>query len=172
MKKSILALILALSILMLAGCTSPSDFSDQDHTADSSVVQTPPQPNVITLGDLGITLELPEGHGLEPQESKLNAYFATSLGGNYAVIVNFDEKGDYTLEEYANDVAIANNAQKAELAEDGNYYFTYSNEGYHFYTAVRQTDTAYYRIAFYCFEDDWASLGRLFANWAATIKMN
>ena len=103
--------------------------------------------------------------------SEKNDFFAQGDGGNWAVIVNHEDKEGFTLEEYAQTCAEANNAGEAKIAADGNYYFEYENEGHHFYTAVRQNNQYYYRVAFYCLKEDWSLLESNFAEWATTIKL-
>ena len=127
----------------------------------------------IPLGDTGITFELSSQHVFQSETSENNDFYGLGDGGSWAIIVNHEDKEGFTLEEYAQAAAKANNAGEAKLAVDGNYYFEYVNEeqGYHYYTAVRQNDQYYYRIAFYCLKDYWLEHQSNFADWATTIKL-
>ena len=125
----------------------------------------------IPLGNTGITVEIPSEYGFEAKKSEKNDFYGLSSSEEWAIIVNHDDKDGYTLEEYAQAVAISNNAGKAKIASDGNYYFEYKNGEYHFYTAIRQNDKYYYRVAFYCFEEDWSKYESIFADWSTTIRL-
>ena len=128
--------------------------------------------SIVSLGDTGITVELPSEYKFKEKTSKINDYFGQAFSGEWSIIVNHEEKDDFAgLDEYAQASAKANNAGKAKLASDGNYYFEYKNGEYHFYTAVRQNNKYYYRIAFYCFEEDWLKYKDNFEKWATTIKL-
>jgi len=152
-------LIILLTPILLAGCATNSVEPIEEDIA-------------IPLGNTGVTVEIPSKYGFEAKTSERNDFFGRSSNGDWCIIVNHDEKGDYSLEEYAQEVAEANGASKAKLAADGNYYFEYINGDYHFYTAVRQNDEYYYRVAFYCFEDLWSQYESEFSDWATTIKLN
>lgn len=133
--------------------------------------ETEPKEIVVDFGETGAKITLPGELGFEQMTSELNEYFGVGANGEWSIIVNTDEKGDYTLEEYAELTAEANEATRAIKDPDGNYYFTYKNEGYHFYTAVREGAQKYYRIAFYCFGDVWSDYADSFAQWASTIEV-
>ena len=66
---------------------------------------------------------------------------------------------------------LGQDAYKAIKDPDGNYYFTYSSDGYWFYTAVREGAEKYYRIAFYCFGDVRTQYAEQFEQWAKTIEV-
>lgn len=158
MKKLLcLVLVLCLAACALVGCGGPEE--------------TTPRDMEIALGDTGVRVTLPADLGFAQQESSLNDYFGVGASGEWCIIVNQDEKSDYTLKEYAELTAEANGSDRAQQDADGNYYFIYENEEYHFYTAVRETADSYYRVAFYCFKDVWSSYGDRFAQWATTIMI-
>ncbi len=138
---------------------------------DSTEASKTIEKNIIKLGDLNVTVQLPEGHGLNQQESTRNDYFATSLNGNYAVIANLDEKEDfdYTLEAYTKSTAEANKAEILDTTDAGHYYFTYKDADYHYYVSIRQAEEGFYRVTFYCFEKDWVAFEQLFSLWSGTI---
>ena len=60
-----------------------------------------------------------------------------------------------------------------QVKEDVVAKFEYENEeqGYHYYTAVRQNNQYYYRVAFYCLKEYWSEHESNFADWATTIKL-
>lgn len=153
-------LIILLVPILLAGCGG----NNIDNGAQESLT--------MPLGDTGITFELPSKYGFEAQTSENNDFFGLGDGGNWAIIANHEDKEGYTLEEYAQAAAEANKAGEAKIASDGNYYFEYENGDYHYYTAVRQDNENYYRVAFYCFKEDWSDYESKFADWATTIKLN
>ena len=158
-KKSIIKFfIVLLSSILLTGCDSNNNVMMEEDLA-------------IPLGDTGISVKLPSEYGFEAKTSELNDFFGYSANEEWSIIVNHEEKEDFTgIDQYAQASAIANEAGDAKLASDGNYYFEYTNSGYHFYTAVRQNDKYYYRVAFYCLEEDWSKYESEFAEWATTIK--
>ena len=133
--------------------------------------ETLPAEMTVSFGDTGAKITLPTELGFEQMASELNEYFGVGANGEWSIIVNTDEKGDYTLDEYAELTAKANDANRAVKDADGNYYFTYNNEGYRFYTAVREGANKYYRVAFYCFSDVWSDYADNFALWATTIEV-
>lgn len=126
----------------------------------------------IPLGDTGITFELPSEHAFEGKTSENNDFYGQGDSGNWAIIVNHEDKEGFTLEEYAQACAEANNAGEAKIASDGNYYFEYENGEYHNYTAVRQNNQYYYRVSFYCMKEYWSEYESDFADWATTIKLD
>lgn len=151
-------LIVLLAPILLAGCATNNVGYEEENIA-------------IPLGETGVTIEIPSEYGFEAKTSKLNDFFGQSANGEWSIIVNHDDKEGYNLEEYAQAVAEANDAGESKLAADGNYYFEYVNGDYHFYTAIRQNNKYYYRVAFYCFNDDWSKYEGNFADWARTIKL-
>lgn len=138
---------------------------------ESKPEETMPTELAYDLGETGVKITLPTELGFEQRESELNEYFGVGASGEWSIIVNSDDKGGYTLDEYAELTAEANDAKRAIKDADGNYYFTYSNEGYWFYTAVREGAEKYYRIAFYCFGDVKDQFSDNFKLWAATIEV-
>lgn len=149
-----------LAVLLLVGCSGAPG-------------KSLPAEQTVQLGDLNVTVTLPTDLGFEAQESQLNDFFGAGASGEWCIIANVDEKGEYPLEEYAHFTAQANGADDANVDANGNYYFTYINEeeGYRFYTAVREDTDHFYRIAFYCHEDLWESYEARFIQWAATIQL-
>ena len=128
--------------------------------------------SMISLGETGISLKLPSKYGLKARTSKINDYFGESTNREWAIIVNHEEKDIYAdIDEYAQTSAVANKAGKAKIESDGNYYFEYKNGEYHFYTAVRQNEKYYYRIAFYCYEEEWSEYQDDFEEMATTIRL-
>ena len=169
--KRVFALILASCMLLALAACGSSNANAEATTPPTA--ETAPQLPTTSLGDTGVQITLPEEMGFEAQTSELNDYFAVSANSDCAIVVNIANKSDYTglsLAEYADGSAEVNGAEGAAQDADGNYYFTYINEdGYHFYTAVREGADKYYRVGFYCFSDGWASFSEQFAQWAATI---
>lgn len=159
--KKFLSFVIALCMILplLAGC------------GKTDKVDVPAQME-YQLDDTGVTITLPTELGFERMESELNDYFGVGGNGEWCIIVNLDDKTEYTLEEYAKESAKVNNAQEAKLDADGNYYFTYETDEYHFYTVVRENQKNFYRVAFYCFNDVWDSYKDSFPAWASTIKVS
>ena len=175
MKKAF-SVILVLCILVgLTACGGSEPVTNNPTVLEQ---ETLPEDLVIPLGDTGVKVEIPGDVGFERFESELNDFFGGSPGGTWLVIVNVEPKSDYpdcTLADY---VALSAQANEAEFAQesDGNYFFTYTNEYsadeiYKFYTAVRENDEQYYRIAFYCPDFFWENYGQQFAAWAKTIEV-
>lgn len=134
--------------------------------------ETKPAPDMeFKLGETGVVVTLPGDLGFGQMESSLNDYFGVGGNGEWCIIVNQDEKSDYTLEEYAKLTAEANDSNRVQKDADGNYYFIYKNDEYHFYTAIRETQDSFYRVAFYCFKDVWGNYSERFAQWATTIEI-
>ena len=155
---------ICLSVCLLAGAlTACGKGAKQDETTPAEMTGA--------LGETGVKLTLPTDVILEQRESELNEYFGIGSTGDWSVIVNSDAKGGYTLKEYANQTAEVNGALKAVKDTDGNYYFSYSSDGYWFYTAVREGAEKYYRVAFYCFSDVSNVYSEQFEQWAKTIEV-
>lgn len=154
--------------------------SGSEPTAPEAPVyeEAAPKDFAIPLGDTGVKIVIPSDGGFETYESELNDFLGGNPGGTWKVIVNTEPKSDFpgcTLADYAALSAQANNGEVGQDA-DGNYYFTYTNEYsaeeiYKFYTAVREVEDQYYRIAFYCFDSSWEELGPQFADWSTTIEV-
>lgn len=149
--------VFCIMISLLAGC------GESDETL-------PPEMD-YKLGETGVTVTLPTELGFEQMESEINEFFGVGASGDWSIIVNRDEKGDYPIKEYADLTAKANYAEQACQDSDGNYYFIYESDEYHYYTAVREGAECYYRVAFYCFNDVWQNYEDSFAQWAATIQV-
>lgn len=134
---------------------------------------------VIDLGDTGATVVIPAKMGFEVQESEMNDFYGLGANKEWAIIANVDLKSDYpdyTLAEYASLTAQANKGSTPGQDLNGNYYFTYvrdmgDNDVYKYYTAIRESDTGYIRVSFYCFEDAWDTYRPQFKDWAETIKI-
>ena len=154
----IVALALCLMLGIFSGCNAETE--------------TVPAEMEYQLDDTGASIVLPTELGFERMESELNDYFGIGANGEWCIIVNRDEKTEYTLEDYAKESAKVNNADDALKDADGNYYFIYETEEYHFYTAVREGQQYYYRVAFYCFNDVWDSYKDRFSTWASTIQVD
>ena len=156
---------ICLSVCLMAGMLTAcgGDAGKRDETV--------PVDMVYELGETGVKITLPTEVGFEQRESELNDFFGIGASGEWSIIVNSDEKGGYTLDEYANLTAEVNDAYKAIKDPDGSYYFTYSSDGYWFYTAVREGAEKYYRIAFYCFGDVRTQYAEQFEQWAKTIEV-
>ena len=160
--KKILCIILAM--LLLCACGAPA--ANEDPVETTTTVPTDP---TYTF-DAGFTVTLPEG--FEEQESLLNDFFGTGDKGAYAIIANKDAKAEFeSVEQFANALATANEADGAKQDAEGNYYITYLNtsNNHRFYTAIREGETYIYRIAFYCPAENWSHYEALFTQWASTI---
>ena len=107
--------IVLLSSILLTGCDSNNNVMMEEDLA-------------IPLGDTGISVKLPSEYGFEAKTSELNDFFGYSANEEWSIIVNHEEKEDFTgIDQYAQASAIANEAGDAKLASDGNYYFEYIN---------------------------------------------
>lgn len=165
MKKMIaltLALVLALG---LCACSAAPSGSEEPVETTTTVPTDP----TYTF-DAGFTVTLPEG--FEVQESLLNDFFGTGDKGAYAIIANKDLKAEFeSVEQFANALATANDADGAKQDAAGNYYITYLNasNNHRFYTTIREGETYIYRIAFYCSDESWSQYEPLFTQWASTI---
>lgn len=164
--KKILALTLALVLAFgLCACGAAPSAGDEPVETTTTVPTDP----TYTF-EAGFTVTLPEG--FEEQESLLNDFFGTGDNGAYAIIANKDAKAEFeSVEQFANALATANEADGAKQDADGNYYITYLNtsNNHRFYTAIREGETYIYRIAFYCPEESWSQYEALFTQWASTI---
>ncbi len=174
--KKLLTLILAFCIVFaLTACSNSNAPMDEELFSDTDVIS---EDFKIPLGDTGAKVSIPAEMGFEAYETKLNDFYGGGPNGEWRIIVNTDLKSDYaeyTLEEYSALNAKANNGEAAQDA-DGNHYFVYINkvsteEIYQFYTAVREGEENYYRVAFYCFRDLWDNYSEKFAQWATTIEV-
>lgn len=151
------ALLVALMVLLLAACGEPK-------------VETPKTLD-YTLGDTGVVVTLPTELGFERMESELNEFFGVGANGEWSIIVNMDENDAYTLEEFIDYTAKANGADGAKKTANGNFYFTYEDEGYSFYTVALEHNSCYYRVTFYCFSDVWNDYKDNFVDWATTVRI-
>ena len=180
MKKTIsFALCVVAVMAMLAGCGAPSDRGDAFFTPTNAPTTNAPTTTIPTTEDPGTTYTFDVGFTvtmkatLTEQESKLNDFFALGNGGEFAIICNLEPISDYeSFEEYAR---LTGEANKTTAQKDANgcYFLDYINteEGYHFYTAMRQGAENYYRVAFYCPLDNWSAYGDDFAQWATTVTV-
>ena len=179
MKKTISFALCVLAMLaMLTGCGTPYDRGDVSFTptdaptnAPTTTVPTTEDPGTTYTFDVGFSVTM--NATLAEQESQMNDFYALGNDGEFAIICNLEPLADYeSLDEYAKLAAESNNAT-AEKAADGNYFFSYINDeqGYHFYTAVRQGAENFYRVAFYCPLDNWSFYGDDFAQWAETVTV-
>ena len=162
--KRLTTLFLALFMLfVLTACGNTGEQNDEDV--------------VITLGDTGATVVIPSNMGFEAEESELSDFFGHDANQEWAIIANVEPKSDYpdsTIADYASASAQANEATVGQ-DDNGNYYFTYAKDMgdgdiYKYYTAVRENETNYIRVAFYCFDDDWDTYGSQFIEWSKTIE--
>ncbi len=142
----------------------PSDY-------DTGYVQTTAALNETYTFDVGFSVTMRPG--FVEQESELNAFFGTGDDGGFAIICNTEPVADYeSIEEYASLLAEANNTQ-VQTDTEGNYYISYSNsnDGYHYYTTIRQGAENFYRVAFYTHEDNFANYDARFIQWAKTVTV-
>lgn len=162
--KRLTTLFLALCMLfVLTACGNTGEQNDENV--------------VITLGDTGATVVIPSNMGFEAEESELSDFFGHDANQEWAIIANVEPKSDYpdlTFADYASLTAQVNEATVGQ-DDNGNYYFTYAKymgdgDTYKFYTAVRENETNYIRVAFYCFDDDWDTYGSQFIEWSKTIE--
>ena len=131
----------------------------------------------IPLGDTGATIVIPADMGFEAQESEINDFYGLGANQEWAIIANVEPKSDYpdsTIADYTSASAQANEATVGQDS-DGNYYFTYvkdmgDGDIYKYYTAVRENETNYICVAFYCFNDAWDTYGSQFSDWSTTIE--
>ena len=174
--KTVFSVILVFCILVgLTACGGSEPVANNPTVLEQEALS---ENLVIPLGDTGVTVEIPGDAGFERFESELNDFFGGSPGGVWLVIANVEPKSDYpdcTLADYVALSALANEAEFGQDS-DGNYFFTYTKEHsaseiYKFYTAVRENDEQYYRIAFYCLDLFWEDYGQQFAAWAKTIEV-
>ena len=131
----------------------------------------------ISLGDTGATVDIPAKMGFEACESKMNDFYGISANEEWAIIANVEPKSDYpdcTLADYVSLYAEEyNGAVRQDLGD--NYYFTYDydmgEDGvYCYFTAVRENDSEFVRVAFYCLEETWDTYRDQFLNWSTTIE--
>lgn len=167
--KKILSVMLAFCMLFVFTACGNSPAMDESDT---------PEDIAIPLGDTGATVVIPAEMGFETYQSEINDFYGGGPNGEWRIIANTDLKADYegyTFAEFVENTALANNGTAAQ-DDNGNYYFTYENSGndgqkYKFYTAVREGETEYYRVSFYCFANLWDYYSVKFADWAATIEV-
>ena len=176
--KRLLACILVCALIF--GLTSCAVAPEEEYTPSTSEYK--PETLIIPLGETGATVTLPAYLGFESRESKLNEFYGVGggLGGEWMMIANreakadFAEYTDFTVEDFTEAAAKANNGEAGQ-EENGDHYFVYTNTiediTYKFYTAVREGETHYYRIAFYCQESQWSVAEEYFSDWAATITV-
>lgn len=172
--KKFIALILVFGMLFaLTACGGGNNTEENTSSPEQDEIT---EDFAIPLGDTGVKVAIPAEMGFERYESELNDFYGGGANGEWRIIVNAEPKSDYadcTLADYASLSAKANNGESAQDA-DGNYYFTYTNavspgEVYKFYTAVREGEDKYYRVAFYCFSEFWDNYSGKFSEWATTI---
>ena len=179
--KRLITLFLALCMLFaLTACGNDNTGTTNAGTTDNGNVS---QENAntediaIPLGDTGATVVIPADMGFETQESEMNDFYGLGANQEWAIIANVEPKSDYpdfTIADYTSASAQANEATVGQDL-DGNYYFTYikdlgDGDIYKYFTAVRENETSYIRVAFYCFEDAWESYKNEFSEWATTIE--
>lgn len=148
-------------------------------TACGNIGKQSDEDEVITLGDIGVTVTIPAEMKFEAKESELNDFSGFAENGEWAIIANVDLKSDYpeyTLVEYASATSQANKGTIPGKDLNGNYYFTYTRDMgdgdiYKYYTAVLENETEYIRVAFYCFEAAWDTYRPQFKTWAETIEL-
>ena len=179
--KRLTTLFLALCMLFaLAACSNDNTgTTNADTTCNGNVSQedTNNEDIAIPLGDTGATIVIPADMGFEAQESEINDFYGLGANQEWAIIANVEPKSDYpdyTIADYASASAQANEATVGQDVE-GSYYFTYvkdmgDGDYYKYYTAVRENDTAYIRVAFYCFNDAWGTYSSQFSDWSTTIE--
>lgn len=180
MKRLITLFLVFCMLFALTACDNANTgATNADTTDDRNVSQEDVNTEDLTipLGDTGATIVIPAEMGFEAHDSEMNDFYG--LGGNeeWAIIANVELKSDYpdcTLADYASLSAQANEGTIGQ-DPDGNYYFSYvrdmgDNDIYKYHTAVRENDTEYIRVAFYCFEDAWGTYGSQFSDWSTTIK--
>ena len=174
MKKTLAVACIFCMLVALTACSG-----SQPTALEAPVYEeTASEDFAIPLVDTSIKIVIPSDGGFETYESELNDFSGGNPGGTWRVIVNAEPKSDYpdcTLADYT---ALSAQVNEGEVGQDtdGNYYFTYTNEYsaeeiYKFYTAVRESEDQYIRIAFYCFDSNWEELGQQFADWAKTIEV-
>ena len=179
--KRLTTLFLVFCVLFaLTACANDNTgTTNADTTDDGNVSQEDVNTEdlAIPLGDTGATVVIPAEMGFEAHESEINDFYGLGANKEWAIIANVESKSDYpdcTLADYASLSAQANEGTVGQDL-DGNYYFTYvrdmgDGEIYKYYTAMRETDTEYIRVAFYCFEDAWDAYGSQFGDWSTTIE--
>ena len=152
---------MAIMMCMFVGCAAEQEEITQDV-------------EVVALGDTGVTLVLPIDQGFLSQESQHNDFFGGGANGQWCVIVNKDEKEDISIAEYVQATADANASERIGQDDYGNYYFIHLNKAdeCQFYTAVRESEDGFYRIAFYCSVEKWPYYMEEFAQWSATIQIH
>lgn len=173
MKKFTAIILVFGMIFALTACGNSNTTTDKTSSPEQDEIS---EDFAIPLGDTGVKVAIPAEMGFEMYESERNDYYGGGPNGEWRIIVNAEPKSDYadcTLADYAGLSAKANNGEVAQDA-DGNYYFTYTNavspaESYTFYTAVRENEDKYYRVAFYCFSELWDVYSPMFSEWATTI---
>lgn len=151
--------------------------SDTNDDGDVSQEDANNEGIAVPLGDTGATVVIPADTGFEAQESELNDFYGLGANQEWAIIANVEPKSDYpdsTIADYTSASAQANEATVGQDS-DGNYYFTYvkdmgDGDIYTYYTAVRENETNYIRVAFYCFNDAWDTYGSQFSDWSTTIE--
>ena len=132
---------------------------------------------VITLGDTGATVVIPANMGFEAQESEQNDFYGLSANQEWAIIANVEPKSDYPNSTIADYVSLYAQEYDGTVRQDlsDNYYFTYNydmgEDGvYCYFTAVRENDSEFIRVAFYCREESWDTYRDQFLNWSTTIE--
>ena len=153
--------------------------TNEDVTDNENAIQddTDNKDVSIPLGDTGATIVIPAQMGFEAQKSEINDFYGLGANQEWAIIANVEPKSDYpdfTIADYTSATAQANEATVGQDT-DGNYYFSYvkdmgDGDIYKYYTAVRENETNYIRVAFYCFNDAWSTYGSQFSDWSKTIE--
>lgn len=170
------SIVVLLLCFLLCGCNRSGDASypdpDTENYTDESTDESINQTIETALGDTGFSVKLPADANFQEQASEKHEFFGTGMNGSFAIMASRDEKGDYDMASYANEIARLNDAEDPKIAADGNYYLIRSDDKYTFYTALRQTEEQFCRITFYCFTEDWTEYESLFAEWATTIRYN
>lgn len=147
------------------------DANREPYDYDSGYTETTAAPDETYTFDVGFSVTMLPG--FTEQTSELNEFYGLGDEGGFAIICNTEPVADYeSTEQYANLLA-ESNMTAAQVDADGNYYLSYTNaeEGYHYYTVIRQGAEKFYRVAFYTHEESFASYEADFIQWGKTVTV-
>ena len=147
------------------------DANREPYDYESSYTETTAVPDQTYTFDVGFSVTMQPG--FVEQTSELNDFYGFGDEGGFAIICNTEPVADYeSIEEYANLLAEANMTQALTDA-DGNYYVNYTNaeNGYRYYTVIRQGAENFYRVSFYTHDESFASYEENFLKWAKTVTV-
>lgn len=166
---------IGLAAAVVGGAYAVKDAIDnanrEPYEPDSGYTETTVAPDETYTFDVGFSVTMRTG--FTEQDSELNEFYGIGDEGAFAIICNTQPVADFeSLEQFVTLLAEAN-MTAAQTDADGNYYLSYVNaeNGYHYYTVIRQGAEKFYRVAFYTHKDSFASYEADFLQWGKTITV-